>query len=164
MTISLPRVRRKDPWLCTLRRTLGIFVLILSPSPWSGPRLAADDSEIALLHRIPAEVLDRIAFDAAPDSSGNMQLNKERWTSVVFQRVAMPLMWVGAAESNQQKVDQAWSAVDAALRPPESPMEALKPRAATRPRPRTWHSGSKPFRTVSSCFRKAHWPRPINRA
>ncbi len=98
-----------------LRRTLGVFVLVSFMILAARPALATDDSEIALLHRIPAEALDRIAFDAAPDANGNMQLNKAHWTSVVFQRVAMPLMWIGATESNQGKVDQAWRAVDAAF-------------------------------------------------
>lgn len=73
-------------------------------------------SELTVLRGIPHTVLDRLSFDAAPDAAGDMQLNRGHWNSVVFQRVAMPLFWVGAAEADQHKVDEAWLAVDAAFR------------------------------------------------
>jgi len=71
--------------------------------------------EIDVLRQIPPSVLDRLSFDAMPDAEGDMQLNQGHWTGVAFQRVAMPLFWVGAAENNQEKIDGAWRAVDAAF-------------------------------------------------
>lgn len=82
----------------------------------SGVVSANAPSELTILHTIPRAVLDRVSFDAAPDANGDMQLNRGHWTSVVFQRVAMPLFWVGAAESNQTKVDQAWLATTEAFK------------------------------------------------
>ncbi|HUA10103.1 MAG TPA: hypothetical protein VMA98_12625 [Candidatus Acidoferrales bacterium] len=75
----------------------------------------ASATEFELLRRISPVILDRTNANAMPDAEGNMQLNQGHWTAVVFQRVAMPLFWVGAVENDQQKVDAAWRAVDAAF-------------------------------------------------
>ena len=75
----------------------------------------ADSSELDVLNKIPHVVLDHLASDATPDAQGAMQLNVGGWHSVVYQRVAIPLIWIGAVESSAAKVDDGWRAVDLAF-------------------------------------------------
>ena len=80
------------------------------------PRAAAETTtEYALLQKIPKSVLDHIAFDAKPDANGAMQANVTGWTSVVYQRIAIPSIWTGAVENDPSKIDEAWPAVDLAF-------------------------------------------------
>ncbi len=72
-------------------------------------------NEYGVLRKIPPAVLDKLASDAIPDSEGAMQLNRSHWTDIVYQRVAIPLIWVGAAENNRTKVDNGWKAIDLSL-------------------------------------------------
>ena len=73
---------------------------------------AASANEYALLQQIPAAVLDTVTNNAEPDSNGAMQLNRQRWTDIVYQRIAIPLIWVGAVENDTAKIDDGWKAID----------------------------------------------------
>ena len=75
---------------------------------------AAPANEYALLQMIPHTVLDTVTNNAAPDSTGAMQLNQGHWTDIVYQRIALQLIWAGAAENDSSKVDQGWRAIDLA--------------------------------------------------
>jgi hypothetical protein len=79
-----------------------------------GPADAAT-SELDVLNDIPRGVLDRMEFDAKPDPQGAMQLNVGGWRAVVYQRVAIPLVWTGAVEGDASKIDDGWRAIDLAF-------------------------------------------------
>ena len=80
-------------------------------------RVPADaaTSELDVLNGIPRGVLDRMEFDAEPDPHGAMQLNVGGWRAVVYQRIAIPLVWTGAVEGNSSKIDDGWRAIDLAF-------------------------------------------------
>jgi hypothetical protein len=76
---------------------------------------AAETNEIDVLNKIPHTVLDKLAFDAKPDPTGAMQLNVGAWHSVAYQRIAIPLVWIGAVEGDASKIDDGWRAIDLAF-------------------------------------------------
>ncbi len=69
-------------------------------------------NEYQILRKIPPSVLDKTTSGAVPDTEGAMQLNRGHWTDIVYQRVAIPLIWVGAAENDRAKIDSGWKAID----------------------------------------------------
>ncbi len=96
---------------------LTFVATVASSTPFSASANPPGDppNEYQLLRKIPASVLDRLTANAMPDSEGAMQLNRGHWTDIVYQRVAIPLIWVGAAESDRAKVDNGWKAIDLSL-------------------------------------------------
>jgi hypothetical protein len=76
---------------------------------------AAPGDEYNLLRSIPSGVLDTLTRSDYPDAYGAMQINRNGWHNVVYQRAAIPLIWAGAAENDPQKVDAGWKAIDLAL-------------------------------------------------
>lgn len=98
------------------KNALALLLCVASLLTCASMAPAQTTSEYALLGKIPKSVLDHIAFDAKPDANGAMQTNVRGWTSVVYQRIAIPLIWTGAVENDSSKVDEAWPAVDLALR------------------------------------------------
>lgn len=79
---------------------------------YCGPASAAPMNQYQLLQQIPATVLDTVTNNAEPDANGGVQLNRATWTDIIYQRVAIPLIYVGAVEGDTSKIDDGWKAID----------------------------------------------------
>jgi len=108
---SRDRAKRSQPLAL---RSLAVLTAAAIAAAVCSARVAAaaDANEYALLQRIPARVLDTVTNNSEPDSNGAMQLNQARWTDIVYQRIAIPLIWVGAVENDTSKIDDGWKAID----------------------------------------------------
>jgi hypothetical protein len=99
----------------SILRGLAAFVLCCILVTQDQLNACAATREIEILNKIPDRVLDNLAIDVKPDAKGAVQLNVGGWRAVVFQRIAIPLVWTGAVEGDSSKVDDGWRAIDLAF-------------------------------------------------
>jgi hypothetical protein len=93
------------------------FVLAAGVTALSSvPAGAAPASEYDVLAGIPANVLDRLTQNDYPDVNGAAAFNVPVWRNVAYQRAAVQLIWVGAAENDPSKVDAGFRAIALARR------------------------------------------------
>jgi lysophospholipase L1-like esterase len=78
-------------------------------------------SEIALLNKMPSDILTKIGRGGKPDKDGLVGHNKGNWYEAGLQRGAMQYLLVAAAQNNAEDAEDAWRAIDATFETKDLP-------------------------------------------